>query len=322
MAEQGRAVVLVATFDGVQLGFSGAEVPTVSCPWPLPPFEGFALDHPLQRDDAVRDAEAVVKLLSKLLYEGLVVAPEEWPLVVATNNAARLQVHSRPPGDESLWMQVAFEHFNVPAHKKVPRALAALAGARTDDTAGSDEGPALVLDITGSGAHVAALCGGRVLPGSVQWSPVHEAVAHRCVGDPTAEVGIKRGLPRAVIAAVWAGHADPASPLAQLPRDVVRIVLLLACERHAGLGLLVRTARAYLPNSAAPLVLCGSFDPSLPALLHTAFPHLPMTVPPQPHTLVWRGLAALSEREGFRNAWLSKEEYDESGPNITVRPCF
>ncbi len=44
--------------------------------------------------------------------------------------------------------------------------------------------------------------------------------------------------------------------------------------------------------------------------------------PPQRKYLVWIGGSILGSLSTFQQMWISKEEYDESGPSIVRRKCF
>jgi actin beta/gamma 1 len=47
-----------------------------------------------------------------------------------------------------------------------------------------------------------------------------------------------------------------------------------------------------------------------------------VVVPPERKYLVWIGGSILSSLSTFQQMWISKEEYDESGPTIVHRKCF
>jgi len=44
--------------------------------------------------------------------------------------------------------------------------------------------------------------------------------------------------------------------------------------------------------------------------------------PPERKYSVWIGGSILSSLSTFKQMWISKEEYDESGPSIVHRKCF
>merc|ERR1711933_566564 len=47
-----------------------------------------------------------------------------------------------------------------------------------------------------------------------------------------------------------------------------------------------------------------------------------VVVPPERKYLVWIGGSILSSLSTFQQMWISKDEYDESGPTIVHRKCF
>jgi actin-related protein len=44
--------------------------------------------------------------------------------------------------------------------------------------------------------------------------------------------------------------------------------------------------------------------------------------PPERKFAVWIGGSILSSLSSFQTMWISKQEYDESGPSIVHRKCF
>ena len=44
--------------------------------------------------------------------------------------------------------------------------------------------------------------------------------------------------------------------------------------------------------------------------------------PPERKYSVWIGVSILSSLSTFQQMWISKQEYDESGPSIVHRKCF
>jgi len=44
--------------------------------------------------------------------------------------------------------------------------------------------------------------------------------------------------------------------------------------------------------------------------------------PPERKYAVWIGGSILSSLPTFANMWITKQEYDESGPSIVHRKCF
>merc|ERR1711959_789461 len=47
-----------------------------------------------------------------------------------------------------------------------------------------------------------------------------------------------------------------------------------------------------------------------------------IVAPPERKYSVWIGGSILSSLSTFQEMWISKDEYDESGPNIVHRKCF
>ena len=44
--------------------------------------------------------------------------------------------------------------------------------------------------------------------------------------------------------------------------------------------------------------------------------------PPERKYSVWIGGSVLASQSKFQQMWISKQEYDESGPSIVHRKCF
>jgi actin len=47
-----------------------------------------------------------------------------------------------------------------------------------------------------------------------------------------------------------------------------------------------------------------------------------VVAPPERKYSVWIGGSILSSLSTFQQMWISKQEYDESGPSIVHRKCF
>ncbi len=47
-----------------------------------------------------------------------------------------------------------------------------------------------------------------------------------------------------------------------------------------------------------------------------------IVAPPERKYAVWIGGSILSSLKTFESMWISKQEYDESGPSIVHRKCF
>ena len=47
-----------------------------------------------------------------------------------------------------------------------------------------------------------------------------------------------------------------------------------------------------------------------------------IVAPPERKYSVWIGGSILASLSTFQQMWISKEEYDESGPSIVHRKCF
>jgi actin-related protein len=47
-----------------------------------------------------------------------------------------------------------------------------------------------------------------------------------------------------------------------------------------------------------------------------------IVAPPERKYAVWIGGSILSSLSTFQTMWISKQEYDESGPSIVHRKCF
>ena len=58
-------------------------------------------------------------------------------------------------------------------------------------------------------------------------------------------------------------------------------------------------------------------DDLVPAAMKTK-----IIAPPERKYSVWIGGSILGSLSTFSNMWISKQEYDESGPGIVHRKCF
>ncbi|MEQ2166523.1 hypothetical protein GOODEAATRI_029227, partial [Goodea atripinnis] len=57
---------------------------------------------------------------------------------------------------------------------------------------------------------------------------------------------------------------------------------------------------------------------------HLATPSMKIQIitPPERRYSVWNGGSILASLSSFQQMWISKQEYDESGPGIVHRKCF
>lgn len=55
---------------------------------------------------------------------------------------------------------------------------------------------------------------------------------------------------------------------------------------------------------------------------HALPPSLQIIAPPERKYSVWIGGSILASLSTFQQMWISKQEYDESGPSIVHRKCF
>ena len=74
---------------------------------------------------------------------------------------------------------------------------------------------------------------------------------------------------------------------------------------------------------SAPCPLVSSFrsSPQLVALAPSSM-KVKIVAPPERKYSVWIGGSILASLSTFQSMWISKEEYDESGPSIVHRKCF
>jgi actin-related protein len=56
--------------------------------------------------------------------------------------------------------------------------------------------------------------------------------------------------------------------------------------------------------------------------LAPAFMKIKIVAPPERKHSVWIGGSILASLSTFQQMWISKQEYDESGPAIVHRKCF
>jgi actin, other eukaryote len=54
----------------------------------------------------------------------------------------------------------------------------------------------------------------------------------------------------------------------------------------------------------------------------TALTQVKIVAPPERKYSVWIGGSILASLSTFQQMWISKQEYDESGPSIVYRKCF
>ena len=67
--------------------------------------------------------------------------------------------------------------------------------------------------------------------------------------------------------------------------------------------------------------IAGRMQKEITALAPSAM-RVRIVAPPERKYAVWIGGSILSSLQTFQQLWISKQEYDESGPSIVHRKCF
>jgi actin-related protein len=78
---------------------------------------------------------------------------------------------------------------------------------------------------------------------------------------------------------------------------------------------------SYLEVPPCSLVLLNRMNKELVALAPSTM-KIKIIAPPERKYSVWIGGSILASLSTFQQMWISKEEYDESGPAIVHRKCF
>lgn len=50
--------------------------------------------------------------------------------------------------------------------------------------------------------------------------------------------------------------------------------------------------------------------------------HVEVLAPPERKLAVWNGGSILASMSSFQTMWITKQEYEETGPGIVHRKCF
>lgn len=67
---------------------------------------------------------------------------------------------------------------------------------------------------------------------------------------------------------------------------------------------------------------CARHCPYIHVVVLLSSPCLQIIAPPERKYSVWIGGSILASLSTFQQMWISKQEYDESGPSIVHRKCF
>ena len=68
--------------------------------------------------------------------------------------------------------------------------------------------------------------------------------------------------------------------------------------------------------------IADRMEKEITALAPSTWPTIKIRAPSERKFSVWKGGSILASLSSFQQMWITKQEYDESGPSIVHRKCF